>query len=346
MTNCYGGVPQKLHETEGLDTTILADRLRAGGHTTGILDHGALAMLGPDDLRDAVILYASAQYPEYYQYIENCLLHALNCGAHLLPNYTCFRAHENKFFQELVKRRLGLPGPVSRVYGTLEEVARDRESLVFPLVLKYAQGYGSAGVSRIDSADELFAELDRNLTPTVPTSGTFIQNFMDRGLFQQRLADYSGRYPLKARRIVLQELIPGLGHDWKVLIFGELAFCIKRFVRPNDFRASGSGNFTFDATPDDGLLDFAASMREKLDTPWASFDIVEADGRYYLLEFQCVHFGLYTLLRNPRCFQRVDGAWRPRDVVDPTPEIFFCDAALTYLADRFRGDSRPTPAAI
>lgn len=40
------------------------------------------------------------------------------------------------------------------------------------------------------------------------------------------------------------------------------------------------------------------NVKGKLDTPWVSLDIIEKSGRYYLIQYQSVHFGLATLINN------------------------------------------------
>ena len=42
-------------------------------------------------------------------------------------------------------------------------------------------------------------------------------------------------------KIVVQEFIPGLKNDYKVLIFGSKYYVLYRRVREGDFRASGQG---------------------------------------------------------------------------------------------------------
>lgn len=335
VTNSCGGLPQKLHETESLDIGAICAELSAHGHVTEVIDHARLVRLEPEALRGTVVMYASSQHQELYQYIEHCLLYAETCGAHLMPGYLCFRAHENKFIQEILKRKLGLASPASRLYGTIEEVVADIGSIAFPVVLKYPQGFASVGVSKVDSPEELLAELNARMVETVAPPARLVHRFTERRQYREAVARYTGRYPLKSRRIVLQEFLPGLDHDWKVLVFGNRIFCLKRRVRANDFRASGSGNFSFDEVPPEGLLDFAAQVLRTLDTPWASLDIAVHAGKCHLIEFQCVHFGLVTLMRGKAFYSLEGGSWQRHPVSEAQPEPFFSQAALDYLATRF-----------
>jgi glutathione synthase/RimK-type ligase-like ATP-grasp enzyme len=335
VTNSCGGLPQKLHETESLDVDVFGEHLRRHGHAVEIMDHAALIRREPEQIRGAAIFYASAQYPEYYQYIEHCLLYAEICGGHLVPNYLCFRAHENKFVQELLKKKWRLSSPASQLYGTGEEIARDLPGLAFPAILKYPQGFASTGVSRVDSAAALQASLAASMIDTVPAPEGLLRRIVRRRDHAARIARYRGRYPLQSKRFIVQEFLPDLAYDWKILVFGDRLFTLKRFVRQGDFRASGSGNFSFAEVPAAGLLDFAWHVRKTIDSPWASLDVAEADGEYYLIEFQCVHFGLYTLMRNTCYHEQNAGVWQRREVANAAPEPFFGDAAVAYLAEHF-----------
>jgi len=51
---------------------------------------------------------------------------------------------------------------------------------------------------------------------------------------------------LHRSKFIVQEFIPDLSNDWKVLVFWDKYYVLRRKNRPNDFRASGSGLFSFD----------------------------------------------------------------------------------------------------
>jgi glutathione synthase/RimK-type ligase-like ATP-grasp enzyme len=335
VTNSSGGFPQKLHETESLDVRAIAHQLQGHGHDPAIINHAAMIRLDPAQIRDAAIIYASSQYAEYNQYIENCLLYAEICGGRLLPNYLCSRALENKFVQELLKKKLGLRSPASELYGTIEEIAEKADTLEYPTILKYPQGFGGSTVVKIDSPVQLMAELRRTMVATVERPTGLWHAISERRQYLRRVAQFKRRYPLQTGRFILQEFLPNLGFDWKVLLFGNRLFCLKRFVRKGEFRASGSGNFSFAETPPAAVLDFASTVLRDLDAPWAALDIVEAGGNPYLLEFQCVHFGLYTLMRNHCYYYRDGGSWLSQAVADAVPEFYFAEAAAEYLAAHY-----------
>ena len=65
---------------------------------------------------------------------------------------------------------------------------------------------------------------------------------------------WSGRYPAldpgwwepEKGSVYFQEFLPGNEFDTRITVIGDRAFGYRRFNRPGDFRASGSGNFSAD----------------------------------------------------------------------------------------------------
>ena len=99
-------------------------------------------------------------------------------------------------------------------------------------------------------------------------------------------------------KFVIQNFVNGLGNDWKVLVYGEKFFVVRRPNRANDFRASGSGKpkykFGKNAEVPDGMLDFAYKVYTYYNVPMISLDIAYKDGEFYLIEMQFVAFGNTT----------------------------------------------------
>jgi hypothetical protein len=83
----------------------------------------------------------------------------------------------------------------------------------------------------------------------------------------------------------VQEFIPGNPFDTRVTVIGNRAFCFRRFNRPNDFRASGSGNFDHDpaAIAEDAIrLAFKTAYHFQFQT--VGVDILRQNNRPVLVE--------------------------------------------------------------
>jgi len=81
------------------------------------------------------------------------------------------------------------------------------------------------------------------------------------------------------------------------VVVGDRAFAIKRMVRKDDFRASGSGMILYEKKHfSESTVGLAFEMAEKLNTQSAAFDFVYAGNRIYVLE---VSFGFIKEVYDP-----------------------------------------------
>lgn len=327
LLDSKGRYPQKLHETESLNIDVLTEHLNSNGYEVFALTfHDFLKNIDNIDCNEYIFLYASSQYEEYKGYIEDILLYIIKSGGKIIPDFQLFRSHENKAFQELYKTMKKIPSPKYNIIGTFEEGIEILKETSFPIIAKTINGFGSKGVIQINNSKEGRKFLNKNLQSGI--------NFNSNGLrILGRRLKYKKQYPKKSGRVIFQEKINGVDHDWKILVFGNRCFCLKRSVRKNDFRASGSGIFNFDAVPVNQLLNFALNVKRKLDTPWVSLDIIEKNNRYYLIEYQSVHFGLSTLINNNYYYEYNESnkKWQ-RLEKDKDSEYYFASALKSYLS--------------
>jgi len=290
LTNQAGNIPQKILESDSVSAKMIRDYFTNYDFNVKIFTYDEFLTAYnnlSDEIKGSYFFYASSQYPEYYSAIEDILLLIKEKGGILIPGFIHFRAHENKFLQEIVKTDLNIKCPRSWQIG-------------FPAVAKLSSGYGSKTVSLLKTKDEGITFLEKNLIPVVTKRKNFLK-------YRKQVKDIKGNHPLKVGKIILQEYIDGIENDWKILVFGDRIFYLKRYFRDNDFRASGSGNFDSNIHPDKDILEFAMKVRMLLNTPWVSLDIIKRGSDIYLIEYQCVHFGLYTVMKSTEHYVYRDG---------------------------------------
>ncbi|HXK49686.1 MAG TPA: hypothetical protein PKW56_04400 [Clostridiales bacterium] len=294
LTNSVGSIPQKLHETESFSTELIKEYFTDKSFEVQIIsfdkfisEFSALK----NRIKGSFFIYASSQYTEYYSSIEDILLLIKTSGGILIPDFIHFRAHENKYFQELIKTDLNIDAPKSILVSTIEEGMNKIKDIRYPVVAKLSFGYGSTSVSLLKNINEASEFLNKNLAGIVKKRKNIFK-------YRKKIEEYRDKYPLKVGKVIFQEFIEGLEFDWKIIIFGNKLFYLKRYVRPNDFKASGSGNFDNSQPPSSELIHFAFSVKFKLNTPWVSLDIVHKQDRFYLIEYQCIHFGMYTVIKS------------------------------------------------
>ncbi len=249
---------------------------------------------------DDIVIYSSSDNHEIYEYIKD-LFYLIKERCLLVPNYDFIMAYENKGFQEIYRKLHDFGNLAGDYRFDLEDRFRK-----FPYVLKTITGAGSSGVYLVKSENDL-RKIRRSISP-IGLIRRFILFMRKLKLDNEQYIAYSYSYKGLYRHAV-QEFIPNLECDYKVLIFGERFFSLKRYVRKGDFRASGSGNFDFSAPTPDHVLDFAASIAAKLDAPQLSLDIADSGDACHLIEYQALNFGPTTLTLSKGYYRREEGGW-------------------------------------
>lgn len=314
--------------TGGMDLAVLQKRFHELGYE---LEIDRFSEIDPDDrFDDSFILYQSSEDRDlhYKEYIADWIHHIEQRGGTLIPASSCFRAHENKVFQSLLTRQMDIPGvyvPAFKVFGCYEDLERASLSLSFPLVLKSSTGCQSQGVTLARSRAELLRKARK-----------FSRSFhlRDALRFVAKRWLRKGYVPesLHRKKFLLQEFIPGLSGDFKVLVYWDKVFVLQRSTRPNDFRASGSGRFTYSRDVPPRLLDCALRLREHFDCPFVSADVAfdAVSGRCILIEIQFLMFGTYTLENSPFHFRRDADSWSVVEGKVVLEEVF-AEATAQFL---------------
>jgi len=305
LTDYRGALRQRQQIWQSLDVAKLRGLLKEAGITTEVHRFEDVAA-GGVELSGRIIHYTSTQDAGYRPFVDDILFH-LDRENQLLPRYEIFRAHENKGFQELLRRRLELPALPAAYFGNEKGLDGFAEDFTYPVVFKAASGFQSTGVRLVKSATELRAVVHRHNRPA-DLIRYRLKETLKKTVLRDRYHPEMYRDCVHTGPYVLQDFVPGAAGDWKVLAYGDHLFVLRRMVRKGDFRASGSGRFGYEVPPDT-VLDCAAAVLAKLDVPMASLDILELDGQCHLIEFQGIHFGTLTVDNAPWRFERRGGAW-------------------------------------
>jgi len=258
--------------------------------------------------KEKFIWYASSNFLSYKNYIEDILL-ILKDNNVLIPPFDIFRAHDNKGYQSLLREKLSLPLMQEYYFGTLEELDKIINHIKFPIVLKGVRGSGSTNVTLVHNKNRLRKLVKRKSREASILIGQ-IKRYLKRYIFTNKYTYDNSRESLYYNNFLLQEYVPDLTSDWKVLIFYDKYYVFEREVRRNDFRASGSGKFYY-RNFDLKMLDFCQDIFQQLDTPWISLDVCYNGHEFQLLEYQGTAFGPIGLLNAPYYFvQGKDKAWQ------------------------------------
>lgn len=267
-------------------------------------------------LEDATILYPFSQKENYRNYITDIIYH-LSKKNRVIPSFDLLKCHENKGYQELYKKDLGIKSLEALYYGSVKEI--DLEKIEFPTIVKDIEGSNGNNVLLIKSRQE-FKSIEKRFSRI--ESFKLKADLLRRRFFRKKKfkeypnfcnkQDYCEykEYKKSESNFIFQKFVPNLDHDYRVLVLHDKYFVTRRGVKKGDFRASGAKMFSFDQDPDSNLLNYAKSIFEKFDTPILSIDIVFDGNKYYLIEFQALHFGINVFVKSKGCFINQDGEWK------------------------------------
>jgi hypothetical protein len=311
----HGAIPYR----SGLDREKLAHHFQDRGYGARFLNFCDVDF-GSADLRNRCFLYTSAEDHElhYRSFIEDIVLGLEIVGARTVPAFKFLRAHHNKVFMEILREQLlqdEARSLTSRFFGTREEFAGRVGAVELPSVVKPASGSMSVGVRLCRSPEDL-----AQAASAVSSSRHWPTDAWDFGRMWKRKGYV--RESRHRRKFVVQPFLPGLGNDWKILIYGKKYYVLMRRTRQDDFRASGSGRFEFIKEIPAGLLDFASSVFSRLGVPHLSMDVGVSGNRFHMFEFQAVHFGTTTIEESPFYFSRSGQEWTRVDGPSEVEEEF------------------------
>jgi glutathione synthase/RimK-type ligase-like ATP-grasp enzyme len=238
-------------------------------------------------------------------------------GKIVFPDFRTVWHFDDKVGQKYLLESLKVPFVDSWIFYEKDRALKWAETASYPLVFKLRGGAGSVNVKKVNSvfqakkliyqafskgfkhdslisARELFKRFRKNL---IKFPGLF------KGLIRRLVpTPYARVHGRERGYIYFQKFIPDNNHDIRVIVIRERAFAIKRMVRENDFRASGSGNIKYDKVLfDDGIIELSFIMSERLKMQCVAFDYVLDKGNPKVVE---ISYGF-----SPSGYDQCPGYW-------------------------------------
>lgn len=310
-----------------MDCQMILGFFRSKGYSVKICEYSDLNLA--DDYNGKYILYQVSETVGGFakSYIEDVALHLEKSGAVLLPRFEYLKAHHNKCFMEMLRYRFkdeALKTVRSSCFGSAAEAVVKIPDQ-FPVVVKPASGRGGDDIYLANTPAEYIAAVKR-----VSSVLFFLSiNRMVREVLKNIVSIFNSKYRWTSvirrnSKFVVQNYIPNLSGDYKVLIFGERYYLVYRSNRKNDFRASGSGILKFDVSEDvrNRLLDFAKKISGEIDFPIIGLDVGFDGNKFHLLEYQMVHLGPFTLQASTCWYEFNGNGWRRSDGKSNLEEVF------------------------
>lgn len=272
------------------------------------------------DPEDTVI-YTSSDEENIRLYLRD-VMHFVNKKCKILPSYNMLLAHENKGFQELLRTELGIGNLDGNYFFDIDD-----SKLAIPKVLKTVSSAGNSSV---------FLAKNKNDISSIKNKYFAVSNKRKIIKLQRRLKLKSSEFSIYNYRhkgfnlFVEQELVPNLSNEFKILVFGDRYYGLKRTVRNNDFRPSDSGLYECVKPPKE-VLNFAKSVVDKIDNPYFSLEIAQSDDKCYLIEFQGTNFSPLALLKCSSRYIFLNNEWI-EEVNNKDLEENFAYALNTFLS--------------
>jgi len=223
-------------------------------------------------------------------------------GLKVFPDFNTTWHFDDKVGQKYLLEAIGATFVPSYIFYNKKEVMEWVNQTTFPKVFKLRGGAGSANVQLVPTKRDAIRLANKAF-------GKGFAQFDGHGNLKERIRKYKegkdtlwgvckgiGRLiiPTELAKMVgpekgyvyFQDFIPNNVFDIRIIIVGDKAFGIKRLVRKNDFRASGSGNIIYKKQAiDERCVQIAFNINDKIKAQSIAFDFVfDANNQPLIIE--------------------------------------------------------------
>lgn len=215
-------------------------------------------------------------------------------GKQVFPNINSCWHFDDKVAQKYLLESIAAPLVDSYVFYSKKEAIKWVEETSYPKVFKLAGGASSSNVRLVKTKKNalylvnrafgkgfrqfnrytLFKDTWTRFCANKSSIKDVIKSFLK--IFIQ--SDYEKAKGRESGYIYFQDFLEKNEYDIRIIIIGNKAFAIKRMVRKNDFRASGSGSIIYDKNQIDiNCIKIAFEVSEKLRSNCLTYDFIYDD---------------------------------------------------------------------
>lgn len=262
--------------------------------------------------KDKIVLLSSSEEPtlSYKSYIEDVAFGLNYCKAHLIPSMKLLQSHENKI-KSIIIQNIATENSLRilkyKIFGNYEELKEviDKNTIEYPCILKKPDGSKGSGVFLVKNKTEL------KKTARKISSNFTLQRWIKEKI---RTIKHKGYIPntMHPNKFMIQEYISNLSCDWKVLIYGSRIYLLKRKVKSNDFKASGSGFGYKSGSESEFPVEYLEILYQfllRINAPNISIDFGYNNLKGFIFEFQAIYFGTSTQYKSKDYYHRTNGEW-------------------------------------
>lgn len=246
-----------------------------------------------DQLRGcrALMWHFSQSNPKDILIAKQILFALEHSGFTVFPDFRTAWHFDDKVGQKYLLEALNAPTVNSYVFFSKPEAWAWARRATFPKVFKLRGGAGSANVKLVRNFEEAKRLINRafgkgfkqyrawsNLLERwrkyrvgKNTFWDVVKGFIRIG-YEPEYSKVSGR---ELGYIYFQDFIPNNDSDTRIIVIDNKAFALKRMVRKNDFRASGSGDFKYTRNEfDEGCIAIAFEVSKNINAQCIAYDFV------------------------------------------------------------------------
>jgi hypothetical protein len=213
---------------------------------------------------DALMWHHNHADPKDVVFARQLLASLQMVGKAVFPNHETAWHFDDKVGQKYLLEAINAPVVPSYVYYSAGSALKAVSKGTFPIVFKLRGGAGSRNVMLIKNLSEAKRMIKKSFGKgfrQYDAIGGIKEQIRKFRIGKAKAKDIAKAvahivYPIQLERskgreagyFYFQEFLPDNTFDLRVVIIGDKAFGLKRMVRENDFRASGSGYIIYDHT--------------------------------------------------------------------------------------------------
>lgn len=214
-----------------------------------------------------------------------------HAGVKVFPDFKTGWHFDDKVSQKYLLEALGVPLVPSYVFYSKTDAANWAKRTHYPKVFKLKGGAGASNVRLVRSEGEAMTLIKKAFGKGFPQYDRFAALSEQFRKFKEKQTSFSSVLKGLARVFVIsdfakqqanekgyvyfQDFMPNNSSDLRVIVVNDKAFAVKRIVRKNDFRASGSGELEFGKQGiDQRCVQLAFEVNKKIKAQSVAYDFV------------------------------------------------------------------------
>lgn len=250
---------------------------------------------------DALMWHFNHKSARASKFAKQLLFSVQASGKKVFPDFNTVWHFDDKVGQKYLLEAIGAPLAPAYVFYTKKEAQEWAGRTSYPKVFKLRNGAGSDNVRLVKSKNDAFRLISKafrsgykqyegwtNLKERYRKYRLRKTTFWDlvKGIIRLvHTTEYARMAGREIGYVYFQDYIPGNDHDIRVIVVGDKAFAIKRIVRANDFRASGSGSILYGKENfNDETIRLAFEISKRLGSQCMAYDFVYLDGKPLIVE--------------------------------------------------------------